>query len=154
VVLHKQIGEKAGLGCPDDPAAPCDIDIGITAIQPNVQCDDPSANPLKPDEQLLRFDIEIWTAQQFNFPDYSGSALFLKNWGVGDASGVDNDLRDHTAIRCNGELTGDQISKFLMPGMHTKKSIFVTAPKGATTLRLYRDPSGDGWTWDIPAAGG
>ena len=54
---------------------------------------------------------------------------------------------------CGGVLTGDQISKFLVPGTHMSKSIYVTAPKGASILRLYDGPRGDGWTGDIPPAG-
>lgn len=148
VVLHKHIGEKAGISCPEDPSAPCDIDIVITAIRPEEQCDLDGAQ-LNADEQLLRFDIDISAAQRFNYSG-SSSALFLSNWGIGDARGVDTDLQSHTAIRCGGELTGDQISKSLLPGSHTKKSIYVTAPQGATVLRLYDGPRGDGWTWDIP----
>jgi len=32
------------------------------------------------------------------------------------------------------------------------KSIYVSAPKNATILRLYDGPRGDGWTWDVPAS--
>lgn len=152
VVLHKQVGEKAGVGCPEDPSAPCDVELAITAIQPEAQCDLDSTQ-LKADEQLLRFDIEVWTAPQFNYSETS-SALFLSNWGIGDAQGVDTNLESHTAIRCGGELTGDQISKLLLPGAHMRKSIYVTAPRGATVLRLYDGSRGDGWTWDIPVPAG
>lgn len=151
MVLHKQIGEKASTACPDNAIDPCDIDFAVTSIQPNVPCAD-EYDPLGPNEQMLRFDVEIWTAPQFDFPDQSVTALFLDNWGVGDAAGVDKDLRDHTAIRCAGQLTGDQISKSVAPGTHMAKSIFVSAPRNATILRLYDGPRGDGWTWDVPPA--
>lgn len=134
---------------PEQLHRPGDVDFAVTAIQPNVQCTD-EYSPVGANEQMLRFDVEIWTAPQFAFPEQGAGALFLDNWGVGDAEGVDKDLRDHTAIRCDGELTGDQISQFLVPGTHMTKRVFVTAPANATVLRLYDGPRGDGWTWDIP----
>jgi hypothetical protein len=107
---------------------------------------------------MLRFDIDIWTGQQFANPEKSQSALFIQNWGIGDASGVDNNLHNYTGVSCsgngNGGLTGDQISQFLLPGTHLTKSIYVGAPKNATILRLYDGSSGAGWTWDIPPAAG
>lgn len=147
-VRHKQIGEKASLGCQNnDPASPCDVDFTIVAIQQDAQCDDPYGGPLKADQQFVKFDVEIQTAQHFMFPD-SESALFLQNWGIGLADGVDKNLVEHSMDGC-----GDQISKFLVPGEHETKSVVVTAPKPATTLRLYQDAAGNGWTWDIPPAG-
>jgi hypothetical protein len=151
-VAHEQIGQKVGVGCAGGSTSPCDVSIAITSIEPGVQCDDPYGTPIRADQQLLRFDIEIWTAPQFAQPDVD-SVLFLKNWGIGDAAGVDTNLRDHTAIRCGGVLTGDQISKFLVPGTHMTKSIYVSAPKNATILRLYDGSrSGSGWVWDIPGS--
>ncbi|OHU46018.1 hypothetical protein BKG82_28700 [Mycobacteroides chelonae] len=150
MVLEKRLGERASLGCPDNDTARCDVDFAINAIEPNQQCDDTYGSPIGPTQQLLRFDLEVWTAPQFAHD--VDSALFLEHWGVGDAQGVDTNLQDHTAIRCNGELTGDQISKFLLPGAHFTKSIFVTAPQNATVLRLYLGNQGDGWTWPVPTA--
>lgn len=151
-VHHLQIGEKASLGCRAGSSTECDVTFAITDIQPNVQCDD-EYSPVGANQQMLRFDIEIWTAQQFADPNVD-SAFFIKNWGIGDTEGVDNDLDDHAALRCEGGF-GDQISKFLVPGSHLTKRIYVSAPKNATILRLYKeDRSGDGWTWDIPLPSG
>lgn len=151
VVLHLSLGEQAGLGCPEDPAAPCDVDFAVNAIQSNVQCVDDN-DPPGLNEQLLRIEVEIWTAPQFQTPD-SNSALFLKNWGVGDSRVVATDLNDHAAIRCGDQVVaGDQISTLLVPGTHMTKIVFLSAPQFASTLRLYDGQKGDGWTWDIPSS--
>lgn len=145
-VLHKQIGELASIGCPDDPVTPCDVDFRITSIESGVQCVDEYDEPLQSDEQLVRFDIEITTAPQFqNDPDV-GTAFFLDNWGIGDNRGVSAGLDQRISLDCRSE----QLQKILYPGQHITKSIVVTAPKTATTLRLYMDGTGAGWTWDVP----
>jgi hypothetical protein len=149
-VLKKQLGERAGTGCPTDPNARCDVYWAINSIIPNAPCVDEYGAPLNADQQLLQFDIEIWTEPQFNFPDYSASAFFLDNWGVRDEEGVDTNLDSPTGVRCNGQLTGDQIQKSLLPGTHMTKTVFFVAPKDATVIRLYGDERGEGWTWDIP----
>jgi hypothetical protein len=149
-VAHEQIGQKVGL-CAGGSTSLCDVSIAITSIQPGVQCDD-EYEPIRADQQMLRFDIEIWTAPQFEQHD-SQNALFLKNWGIGDAAGVDTNLMEHTVIHCGGGLTGDEIQQFLVPGTHMTKSIYVSAAKNATILRLYDDTrSGSGWVWDIPGS--
>jgi hypothetical protein len=147
VVLHKQIGETAGIGCPEDPAQPFDVNLIITSIQSGVQCDDGGGfgEPLQPDEQMVRFDVDITTAQQFNYPEVN-TALFADNWGIGDARGVTPELDQHISLDCRS----DQIQKILLPGTHVQKSIVVTAPKSATILRLYLNDDGSGWTWDVP----
>ena len=136
----------------DGAMSPCDVSIAITTIDPGVQCDDPYGTPIRADQQLLRFDVEIWTAPQFAQHD-SQNVLFLKNWGIGDAAGVDTNLMEHTVIHCGGGLTGDEIQQFLVPGIHMTKSIYVSAPRNATILRLYDGTrSGSGWVWDIPGS--
>jgi hypothetical protein len=150
-VLHKQVGERASLGCPNDAVNPCDVDFTITSIESGVQCEgDVYGVPLTPDEQKVRFDIEITTAQQFmNGPDVD-TAFFTDNWGIGDERGVSQGIDQVISLDCRS----DQIQKALYPGQHVKKSIVVKAPKTATTLRLYMNSTGAGWTWDVPPAPG
>lgn len=151
VVLHKQIGETAGIGCPDDPAQPCDVSLVITSIQSGVQCTGGTDGPLKPDEQLVRIDMDITTDSQFQYPAVS-SALWTANWGIGDASGVVPELDLYFG---EGEAClSDQGLNALRPGTHFKNSYLVTAPKSSTILRLYNGPAGDGWTWDVPPLAG
>jgi hypothetical protein len=149
VVLQKRSGERAAIGCGEGAESPCDVEFAVSNIQQGIRCEDPYP-PLGPEEQLVRFDIEIWTAPTFVHPDV-GTVFFLDHWGIGDSEGVDNDLESHTVITCDGEIIGDQIQKTLMPGTHAKKTVVVTAPRGSTTLRLYSNPIGDGWTWEIPS---
>jgi hypothetical protein len=149
-VAHEQIGQKVDL-CAGGSTSPCDVSIAITSIQPRVPCDD-EYQPIRADQQMLRFDVEIWTAPQFAQHD-SQNMLFLKNWGVGDATGVDTNLMEHTVITCGGSLTGDEIQQFLVPGTHMTKSIYVGAARNATILRLYDSTrSGSHWDWDIPGS--
>jgi len=152
-VLHKQIGEHAYSGCPDSPDGQCDIDFVVTSIQSGVPCVD--SEPIEPDEQLVRIDVDVTTAQKFLYPDTAGgspSALYFANWGLGDASGVAPELDPYfgEAKKCISDqgLTG------LRPGTHVQVSWLVKAPKPATVLRLYSDPRGDGWTWDVPPMAG
>ena len=148
VVLAKEAGEKAAIGCGEAADSPCDVEFAISNIHQGIRCEDPYP-PLGSEEQLVRFDIEIWTAPAFVHPDI-GTVFFLDQWGIGDAEGVDNDLKSQTVIKCEGEVIGDQIQKTLMPGTHVTKTVVVSAPRGATMLRLYSSPIGDGWTWKIP----
>jgi hypothetical protein len=148
-VLHKQIGEHAYAGCPDNSDGQCDIDFVVTSIQSGVPCVDD--DPIDPDQQLVRIDVDVTTPQKLLYPDTTSTALYFANWGIGDASGVVPELDPYfgKANHCISDqgLTG------LLPGTHVKVSWLVKAPKSSTVLRLYNSKNGDGWTWDVPPSG-
>lgn len=147
-ILHKQMGEHAYAGCPDSPDGQCDVDFVITSIQSGVPCVDD--DPIDADQQLVRIDLEVTTAQQFLYPDSTPTALYFASWGIGDASGVVPDLDPYfgNAKSC----ISDQGLNKLLPGTHLKVSWLVKAAKSSTVLRLYNTNKGDGWTWDVPPA--
>jgi hypothetical protein len=150
-VLQKQLGEKAGVGCPPGsatgPTSDCDVEVAVTNITQDAQCAPRIGKPpLEPDEQLVRIDLEYRAAPQFIHPDSSPGSLLLQYWGIGTAEGVDNDLRPYFSKDCL-----DQV-KPLLPGTYGKKSVVVIGPRNATTLRLFQGSKGDGWEWDIPPA--
>ena len=73
-VIEKKVGEPAGLNCPDDSELPCDLNFTVTAIQQSAPCD-AAAEPVGPDQQFLRFDIDAFSSNKtFEFPD-SADAL-------------------------------------------------------------------------------
>lgn len=153
LVLQKKIGEKAGIGCvdPSDLEKPCDVSLVITSIESGVQCTGGTDGPLKPDEQLVRIDMDITTGSQFRYQGIS-SVLWTANWGIGDASGVVPELK---LFFGEGEAClSDQGVDSLRPGSHFQTSYLVRAPKPSTVLRLYNGPAGDGWTWDVPPPAG
>jgi hypothetical protein len=148
-VLQKQLGEKAFVGCTDSSNDSCDLAFTVTNLRQGAQCAPRiSKPPLKPDEQLIGWDIEYWTGPQLNYPAL-GDLLFLGNWGIGNSEGVDNELEAYFSDDC-----AEQISKSLLPGTHVKKSIVVIGPKDATTLKLFLGAKGGGWEWKIPPATG
>ncbi len=146
-ILPKQIGEKAGKACEAGPDGKCDLEFAVTRIVPDEQCAPRiSKPPLGPDQQLIRFDVEFWTAPKFVDPRSPG-ALFLDNWAIEDSDGViDMDLKTYI----NDEQCSDQILKFFPPDVRGKKSLVVIAPKNAAVLRLYQVGGGGGWEWKIP----
>jgi hypothetical protein len=145
-VLDKQINQQAEVGCKDDDAdGACDIQFTVTVIQQGAPCESPT-NPLKPDEQTLRFDLDVSSKlDKFRWQGIE-YALNLQNWGVIDKEGIlHSDL-----VRNYSCGDGDAaISDAIIPGTHTKTEVVVTAPKDAAFLRL-NNPGMGGWKWAIP----
>lgn len=140
-VYPKRVGEHAWFE---------EVNFMVTAIMPNAACHDPY-RPLQPDEQFLRFDLEVWsTVDQFVDPAIA-SGLSLRHWSVESNQGdLGRDLYMYT--KC-GDGT-EAISQPIIPGTHTKTVVVINAPKSAVFLQLERPTYYGVWLWSIPPAGG
>lgn len=127
-----------------------EVNFMVTAIMPNAACHDPY-RPLRPGEQFLRFDLEVWsTVDQFVDPAIA-SGLSLRHWSVESNQGdLEKDLYMYT--KC-GDGT-EAISQPIIPGTHTKTVVVINAPKSAMFLQLERPTYYGVWVWSIPPAGG
>jgi hypothetical protein len=120
------------------------LNFTVTAIAQGVPCD-ATAEPLEPDQQLLRFDLEAFSSQKrFEFPD-STDALLLANWSVDGADGTAHHLISYSECS-DGEAP---VGKPVAAGDR------VHAPRGAcsepaTTLRLSWLQLT--WEWPVPGA--
>jgi hypothetical protein len=150
VILNKQIGESAHMGCPDVTEGQCDVDFVITSIESEVPCI--VGDPIDADQQLVRINIDVTTSQQFLYPDTSPAGLYWNRWGIGDDKGVVPELQPYFSN--DDACMSDQGLNKLLPGTHMDVSWLVKAPKLATKLRLYNSDLGDGWIWDVPRTAG
>ena len=144
-VIEKKVGEPAGLNCPDDPELPCDLNFTVTAIQQSAPYD-AAAEPVGPDQQFLRFDIDAFSSNEtFEFPD-SADALLLKNWSIDGAGGSAHDLVAYP--ECGGGTA--PIGEPVAPGTHARARAVLRAPKPAKTLRLsWLELK---WEWAVPGS--
>jgi hypothetical protein len=143
-VIEKKIGEAAGLNCPDDPNAACDLNFNVTAIQQDAPCADAIDRP-GPDQHFVRFDIDAYSSNEtFEFPD-SADGLLLRNWSV---DGDDGTLHDLVAYPECGEGTAP-VSEPVAAGTRAHARVVVRAPKPSEKLRV-------SWyelAWEWPIAG-
>jgi hypothetical protein len=130
-LIDLPIGRRVNVGCRKDETSLCDFHLVVTKIQEDAPCDRPQ-KVAGPDEQYLRFDLDVSsTADKFVY-GFSDRALTLRHWGVVDKDGklmqdlvLDTDCGQGTAI----------LSR-VSPGTHTTSIVVVTAPKRAAALRL------------------
>jgi hypothetical protein len=142
-VLPKAIGEPAGVGCPDDPAEPCDLNFTVTSVQANAPCPDPYGNaPLDPGEQYIRFEVDASASDRM--PPDLGRVLHISNWAIENDEGVLNRSLEF-ASPCT-KLT-DAVAEEFVPGTRMKSDVTVIAPGPAKELRLI--VGGLSWTWPI-----
>ena len=143
-VIEKKIGEPAGLNCYED-ADSCDLNFSVTAIQQRASCS-AGDDPLGPDEQFLRFDIDAFsTHDTFRDPD-TETALRLQNWSVDGPAGPVSGLQSYPECGSKDAIVAAPIT----PGPHVRTRVVVRAPKAATTLRLSWYSLM--WEWPIPGA--
>jgi len=127
------------------------VNFRVTAIEPNAACHDPY-RALKPGQQFLRFDLEVWsTVDQFVDPGIA-SGLSLRHWSVANSHRVLEKDPLYMYTKC-GDGT-EAISQPIIPGNHTKTVVVISAPKPAAFLQLDVPTYYGVWRWHIPPAGG
>jgi hypothetical protein len=149
------IGGGAETGCWGEGLDVCDVKFRVTKIVQGVTCNDPSLKPPGPDEQWLRFDLDVMAKPQFYSPD-SPWAFYIKLWNVEDTVhgviktrlAMSSVCSDSTVRRPNGKWSVPLESE-LRPGDHVKASVVIIAPKPANYLTLNNGDSQ--WKWDIKA---
>jgi hypothetical protein len=123
------------------------VNFSVTAIEPNAACHDPH-RPLKPGQQFLRFDLEVWSTVDQFVDSGIASGLSLRHWNVANSHSVLEEEPLYMHTKC-GDGT-EAVSQPIIPGSHTKTVVVIDAPKPAAFLQL-DVPNYAVWRWPIPA---
>lgn len=126
------------------------VNFIVAGIEPDAPCHDPY-RPLKPGQQFLRFDLEVWSAVDQFIDSGVPTAMSLHHWSVANSHGVLENNPVYMYSKCgDGE---EVISKPIVPGAHTKTVVVIDAPRPAAFLQLDVPTYNGLYKWPIPPAG-
>ncbi|MBU4616637.1 hypothetical protein [Prescottella equi] len=146
-VLKKGIGEAAWWGCDSSGETKgCDIQFRVNAITRGEQCPRNAGQyGVQDNEEVVRVDLEVDTADAFKRPEISPFLLFPDNWSITGSDGFRVSGPD-VAIEC--DVDANLLYRELEPGVKQRASVPFVAPKGSTTVTLTKQ--GYGFEWEIP----
>ncbi|NKS65861.1 hypothetical protein GS461_05660 [Rhodococcus hoagii] len=133
-VLKKGIGEAAWWGCDSSGETKgCDIQFRVNAITRGEQCPRNAGQyGVQDNEEVVRVDLEVDTADAFKRPEISPFLLFPDNWSITGSDGFRVSGPD-VAIEC--DVDANLLYRELEPGVKQRASVPFVAPKGRPQSR-------------------
>lgn len=139
--MHKEIGERAGVGSPDNPQLVFTVDD----ISTSPTCPGPGANSLdgQAEGQFLAVDMTITASD--TMPRELTKLLVTPYWAVVDSEGVT--ITDIGTYECDSD--NSQLSD-IQPGNTYKVHAVFDVPEDAQTLAFQANTmNASGWEWTL-----
>lgn len=145
--LHKNIGERAGLGCKDS-VSNCIINFKVTKIEP-IDCSKSSDN--LSGHRVVRVSIDAEASGPIEGMNPPGAFLLSNNWMSRTADGYVQAVNTAWCGESSAEQNPGPFSDALQAGDKARGTENLVIQKDATALLLRFSGADQGWLWDVPS---